>query len=165
MEYSTTRNCKACKRDYEGLLSFCPKCRLLKARGKKGSEGFKELVSAKKAYKKDQRERKREKQKEYQRNYRATPQYRFRAMFGTIKARAKRKGRDCDITFEFLSSMGDCYYCGDIPTGLDRVDNDKGYLQSNCVPCCKICNQMKWGETRENFLGKVKMIAMHRKLL
>jgi hypothetical protein len=27
-------------------------------------------------------------------------------------------------------------------TGIDRVDNSIGYVTSNIVPCCQICNMM-----------------------
>lgn len=53
-----------------------------------------------------------------------------------------------------------CYYCGtsnsnfvDVSlqntkrilyfNGIDRVDSSKGYINSNCVPCCKHCNAAK----------------------
>lgn len=40
-----------------------------------------------------------------------------------------------------------CYYCGFINQshgiGIDRADNTKGYIKSNCVPCCTQCNIMK----------------------
>jgi len=40
-----------------------------------------------------------------------------------------------------------CYYCNhdleETGIGLDRIDNDKGYLENNVVPCCWICNKIK----------------------
>ena len=51
-----------------------------------------------------------------------------------------------------------CIYCGAIPSnickksdlngayvysGIDRVDNSRGYIKDNCVPCCKDCNTKK----------------------
>ncbi len=51
---------------------------------------------------------------------------------------------------------GPCYYCNSQEesvhkynrftvyyTGIDRVDNTKGYIKSNCVSCCKQCNNFK----------------------
>lgn len=43
---------------------------------------------------------------------------------------------------------GDCYICGKCSNenhtnGIDRVDNDVGYLLDNVKPCCGECNYMK----------------------
>jgi len=60
----------------------------------------------------------------------------------------------------------DCHYCGSAPSavaragtyegneflwnGIDRIDNDLGYITGNVVPCCKLCNfakkDMPYGE-------------------
>lgn len=40
----------------------------------------------------------------------------------------------------------DCYYCGapgEPFNGMDRVDNSRGYVDGNLVPCCKTCNIAK----------------------
>ena len=43
-----------------------------------------------------------------------------------------------------LIALNDCHYCGKKgPNGTDRVDNSKGYMKTNCVPCCKHCNYVK----------------------
>lgn len=43
-----------------------------------------------------------------------------------------------------------CHYCGgplnETAVGLDRMDNSKGYVLGNVVPCCKECNEIK-GDT------------------
>lgn len=40
-----------------------------------------------------------------------------------------------------------CYLCGEKgengSTGVDRVDNNVGYIKENCMPCCRYCNIMK----------------------
>jgi len=36
-------------------------------------------------------------------------------------------------------------------TGIDRVDNSKGYIPGNCVPCCKHCNQIKSDQALAEF--------------
>lgn len=43
--------------------------------------------------------------------------------------------------------------------GIDRVDNSKGYLAENAVPCCKTCNFMKGAASRDEFLAAVDRIA------
>ncbi len=86
---------------------------------------------------------------------------------------AKRK-----LTFELTINQfnkmikNDCTYCGRKPelrihihlnggilmNGLDRVDSTQGYIVSNLVPCCKICNVMKSNLTLEDFLIHIKNI-------
>jgi hypothetical protein len=54
----------------------------------------------------------------------------------------QRKGLLNDLTKSFIKNALEqtCAYCGFESTGLDRLDNSKGHLQSNCIPCCKECN-------------------------
>ena len=70
----------------------------------------------------------------------------------------------------------DCYYCGSKPSyfrsmirysknsslqelnGVDRIDSNKGYTKDNCVPCCKICNQMKSNIDIGTFLTQISKI-------
>lgn len=35
---------------------------------------------------------------------------------------------------------------------IDRVDNSKGYITSNVVPCCKFCNAAKGTSTVTEFM-------------
>ncbi|KAL6753706.1 hypothetical protein V8C86DRAFT_3139724 [Haematococcus lacustris] len=59
-----------------------------------------------------------------------------------------------------------CYYCnfvppdGDTINGLDRVDSQLGYSDANTVACCPTCNIMKGERPAEEFLQKVRRIAM-----
>lgn len=62
-----------------------------------------------------------------------------------------------EVFFELVSA--NCVYCGGPPdtvrkpnknvnggfiyTGVDRVENDKGYLVDNVVSCCWVCNRAK----------------------
>ena len=48
-----------------------------------------------------------------------------------------------------------CRYCGEAPEGpggIDRRDNELGYIQDNCVPSCAVCNYMKGTLTEEEIL-------------
>lgn len=65
-------------------------------------------------------------------------------------------------TFQKLSESR-CFYCGSPPSnsekdtarhvdgerliipyqGIDRINSDRGYVKSNCIPCCKHCNKAK----------------------
>lgn len=93
------------------------------------------------------------------------------------KQGATNRGIQWDLSNEeFLSLITkDCYYCGESPSirehdnsvnklavmGIDRVDNSKSYVYSNCVPCCTKCNFMKQGHTLTEFLNQVKKIYKH----
>lgn len=79
----------------------------------------------------------------------------------TYRANAKRANREFEITLEEMRIIlsKPCVYCGEQSTGIDRVDNAKGYINGNMDPCCKICNHMKNNLTKENFIKKVKQIV------
>lgn len=62
--------------------------------------------------------------------------------------------------FKDLKS-GSCYYCkrSDKDMGVDRVDNNQGYTEENCVSCCAMCNRMKSDWDVSMFFIKSKMIC------
>lgn len=43
--------------------------------------------------------------------------------------------------------------------GIDRVDNSKGYVLENCVPCCEDCNYSKRGKSYIEFIAYLKRIS------
>jgi hypothetical protein len=68
---------------------------------------------------------------------------------------------------------GTCHYCGAEPTnpagsgecngkfisnGIDRVDNLFGYIESNCVTCCRTCNIAKFTMSKEKFLDWIARV-------
>jgi hypothetical protein len=81
----------------------------------------------------------------------------------TYKHRAKKKNLDFRLDHYAVKKLvtAPCYYCGVIPyrqwnvvtasgkidslacNGIDRVNNDLGYVPSNVVPCCPRCNYAK----------------------
>mgnify|MGYP001576714000 CR=1 FL=1 len=40
----------------------------------------------------------------------------------------------------------------------NRVDNSKGYVLNNCVPCCGNCNYIKRDKNHEEFLELISKI-------
>jgi hypothetical protein len=76
--------------------------------------------------------------------------------------------RDCSALFK-----ADCHYCGIPPApvgkgkcvyirnGIDRVDNDKGYISGNVVSCCSVCNIAKRIRTQEEFEAWIIRAAAH----
>lgn len=104
------------------------------------------------------------------------------ALFKQYQRGARRKGHEFCLSKsqaeEFFQS--NCYYCGVKPSraltvrgngknktyaytflynGIDRRDNDKGYLPSNCDPCCTTCNFLKRNMPAEEFEEWCRRIA------
>lgn len=90
----------------------------------------------------------------------------------------RKNARDRNIEFVISESEAitifemNCHYCGSPPSnayrtrtgtfiynGIDRIDNAIGYRPANVVPCCRICNRMKFRMGRENFLAHILRIA------
>lgn len=99
----------------------------------------------------------------------------FGGIYYTYKRFAEKRGLDFLIDKKvFLEIVkSNCYYCGQEPSnihkpkanktefiynGVDRVDNDKGYVEGNVVPCCKICNKAKDVLNKEEFLSWIKRV-------
>ena len=75
--------------------------------------------------------------------------------YSALKSRAKRCNLPLEISFEEFVELHKqfCHYCKKPldPTGfgLDRLDNNAGYVLSNVVSCCKRCNYIKSGRLTE----------------
>ena len=84
------------------------------------------------------------------------------SQYHEYKKRAKKKKMDFEISKEDskLFYNTNCYYCGDDfkGMGIDRIDNNKGYVLNNVVPCCSRCNFMKHVLNREEFFTHIKKI-------
>ncbi|ABT15146.1 hypothetical protein PBCVNY2B_767L [Paramecium bursaria Chlorella virus NY2B] len=52
--------------------------------------------------------------------------------------------------FELMSK--NCFYCGDICLGIDRLDSGKGHTVENCVGCCESCNSSKGALDPKTFI-------------
>lgn len=100
----------------------------------------------------------------------------------SYKRNAKKKGLDFSLGQEKIEALfqGNCHYCGcgpnnmvDIPklygtytyNGIDRLDPKLGYVETNVVSCCQVCNYLKNSYTEQEFLDVIKKIAQHRNLV
>lgn len=99
-----------------------------------------------------------------------------RRLFKDYKDSAMRREYCFELTFDqFIEiTSSNCMYCGRSPSndgrrykrqygiyiynGVDRIDNTKGYLVVNCVPCCTICNRSKGAMNYDDFINWIKDI-------
>jgi len=97
-------------------------------------------------------------------------------LFSIMKGKAKTRGLNFELTLEQLSCFihQSCYYCGSLPSniytnnhqidekqiynGLDRIDNSKGYIEGNVVPCCKRCNTAKNDMSKDEFINWISRV-------
>lgn len=111
--------------------------------------------------------------------------------YSRYKSGAKERNLDFLLTleeFEKIITTENCHYCNDLPNnkkyayhrtryskgietdefilahGIDRIDNNKGYIKGNVVCCCKICNSMKSKLSYNDFILQIKKIKDNLKL-
>ena len=63
-----------------------------------------------------------------------------------------------------------CHYCGLFKeekdfSGIDRRDQTLGYIVSNCVPCCEMCNFMKKSLSEDVFIKRIEHILLYNGLI
>jgi hypothetical protein len=111
------------KRDITGLRSNCNRCQFLRQCAYKKTEAGKAAVR----------------------------RHSYKGLrFGHSRNKAKQRDIEWTITREEFDELKKkpCEYCGypivTTGSGLDRIDNKIGYIITNVVPCCYLCNTMKW---------------------
>ena len=90
------------------------------------------------------------------------------------RKRSRIKGHEFSLSRSRFAALLDlsCHYCGAEPSniltnhgqelryqGIDRLDNDLGYVEGNVVPCCIVCNKMKKTMNYDEFISHVRRIA------
>lgn len=96
-------------------------------------------------------------------------------VFAHYRQTCYRRDRYWGISLEEFKIIAakPCVYCGLPPSnkshgyrysGLDRLDNTKGYRLSNVVPCCKRCNSVKGQHlTHAEMLAAMKAVLRTRR--
>ena len=102
----------------------------------------------------------------------------FNRLVHNMMRGAKNRGYEWGLNYDQLKELTkqDCHYCGAEPNhrvnaiksngeyvynGLDRVDNSKGYIIGNVVPCCSQCNVAKSTHSAHNFLEWIGRVYEH----
>ena len=100
----------------------------------------------------------------------------FQRIYQDYKQNAKTRDLDFSLSFkEFYSLiLNKCHYCGRSPrkftrkgftinaNGIDRVNNELGYILKNCVPCCSICNMSKKNMKYQEFIQWLEDVSKFR---
>ena len=83
-----------------------------------------------------------------------------------------RKSKTRKIKFELSEDefnnvmKQNCFYCNsDSSIGIDRIDGYKGYIKSNVLSCCSMCNYIKCCADPETFYKRVKHLCSKKKLI
>lgn len=101
-----------------------------------------------------------------------------RDLYSNYKYNAKKRKLVFDISLEQFKIITKCvcYYCGIEPkfvyhrkstngeytyNGIDRLDNNIGYIFNNIAPCCRICNFAKRTSTTDDFLNWIDKVYKH----
>lgn len=96
-------------------------------------------------------------------------------LFNKYKRDARRRDINFGISESYFAKLTvrPCYYCDSEPktvfrdkrrkgsyiyNGIDRRNNERGYLPRNCVTCCKRCNFAKARLTEREFLSMIEEI-------
>ncbi len=102
-----------------------------------------------------------------------------RTVLGGFRSGAQERDYPFELTDEqaYWLFEQDCHYCGCRPSqfkksasrangsfvynGIDRVDNNRGYLPDNVVACCGTCNRRKLTKTVDEFYDWVASVCRH----
>ena len=96
--------------------------------------------------------------------------------FRTYIRFAKLRGFSFELSFDVFKRLISvpCSYCGKEPevnsyssdvltkvpmNGIDRRDSNESYMESNCVPCCTMCNLSKLDWPEEVFIAWVNRLV------
>ena len=102
----------------------------------------------------------------------------FNHLYAHYQRVARNSGREWRLAEEEFRRLtkGDCHYCGAPPgnsyslyggtgdyeySGIDRIDNSRGYVSDNVVPCCRVCNVAKGTMRTTEFLGWIRRVFDH----
>lgn len=141
----TTRICNSCKQEklatseffYKdknkplGLMYRCKECDKKRPDNRNSKERYKNMTLEQKLSKK-------EKAKEYSKTVKGKAIHKINSYLKYDKT----KGFETNISQDFIIKIleSNCSYCGYSATGIDRLNNSIGHIETNSIPCCKECN-------------------------
>lgn len=109
-------------------------------------------------------------------NARPRPDYSgvLREYYKSYERGAKSRGYTFQLTIEEFETLviQPCFFCGIQPlqkrwdyffNGIDRRNNELGYIKGNVAPCCGICNKAKSTRKEEDFIEWIIRASEHIK--
>jgi len=98
-------------------------------------------------------------------------------LYNKYQSKSKIRKIDFRLTVEQFKNLTlqNCFYCAIEPkqiskqnycngiyiyNGIDRIDNSKGYVFENCIPCCKNCNTAKGSMNIDNMIKILKFLKI-----
>jgi len=131
-------NCLDCGNEVHSIATSCKRCRACMNKKQRESNA---------------------KYREKRKNIPKSPKQRY----SQYQKGAVSRNHAFELTEEQFMTFWDkpCHYCKQPINGIgiDRLDNSIGYLIDNCVPCCTVCNMMKFKQSYKHFIAKCAQIA------
>lgn len=95
------------------------------------------------------------------------PTLKWNQRLSDMQRGATRRDYEYTLTVKDLEILNDpqtqCFYCGvyraQCRLGIDRQDNDQGYIPENCVPACYACNSVKGDRSLSVFFKQCAQIS------
>lgn len=102
---------------------------------------------------------------QWKHDYARSPQGYLSFYKSRCKQTSKREWKLSD-EFAIYLFLGKCRYCKKEGSsiqcnGIDRIDNNIDYIESNCVSCCWICNRMKGAQSHDDFINHIRVILQN----
>jgi 5-methylcytosine-specific restriction endonuclease McrA len=103
----------------------------------------------------------------------------YASIYATYVAQARLRKKVFELTKDQVIHLSkqSCFYCGTtngnkfklnrrakevVPyMGIDRIDSSLGYVTSNCIPCCRDCNNAKNDKSVEAFVRYAYRLYNH----
>lgn len=103
-------------------------------------------------------------------------------LFKSYQRNAIKRGHEFNIPVEEFNKIIklNCFYCNRKPSnqsdfldngeylkysGIDRVNNKKGYIASNIVPCCSVCNISKSRLSQKEWIEWIYAISYRKNIV
>jgi hypothetical protein len=99
-----------------------------------------------------------------ERNYKAEAYVNKNVIWNHYVKGAKKRNIDFSISKTIFNELiiQKCFYCDYYKdsevNGVDRIDNNKGYIYENVVSCCESCNIIKGSQHPQEFIDKLYSI-------